>query len=68
MPVTVQLYKMCKNIFKVFDQGKSLSLFAWWLGARGIMKKMTNSDIGGGGLKFGIFVMMSFLNDPYMDT
>ena len=28
------------------------------------MKKVTNSDIGGGGLKFGIFVVTSFLNGP----
>ena len=28
------------------------------------MKKVTKSDIGGGGLKFGIFALTSFLNGP----
>ena len=36
------------------------------LGVGGIMKKVTNSDIGGGALTFGIFVVRSFLNDPYV--
>ena len=28
------------------------------------MKKVTNGDIGRGGLKFDIFAVTSFLNDP----
>ena len=31
---------------------------------RGIMKKVTNGEIGGGGLKFGIFTVTSFFNGP----
>ena len=31
---------------------------------RGIMKKVTNGEIGGGGLKFGIFTVTSVFNDP----
>ena len=30
----------------VFDQGKGLSVFAWWHRGGGVMKKVTNSDIG----------------------
>ena len=32
------------------------------LGGGAIMKKVTNSDIGGGGLEFCVFVVTSFLN------
>ena len=28
------------------------------------MKKVTNADMGRGGLKFGIFAVTSFLNGP----
>ena len=34
------------------------------MGGEGLMKKVTNNDTGGGGLKFGVFVVMSFFNDP----
>ena len=45
MPVTYQLYKICK-IIKVFDQVKSLSLFAWLHGESGY-----NGKRGRGGSK-----------------
>ena len=32
------------------------------MGVGGIIKKATNGDIGGGGLKFDIFAVTSFLN------
>ena len=32
---------------------------------RCIMKKVSNGDIGGGGLKFGIFAVESFFSGPY---
>ena len=34
------------------------------MGGGVIMKKVTNGDVGGGGLKFGICAVMSFLNGP----
>ena len=50
MSATYQLYKTCKIIFKLIDQGKILLLFAWWYaGVGGIMKKVTKGDIGGKG-------------------
>ena len=53
MPATYQLYKICKIIFKLFDRGKCVSLFGWWHGGRGIMKKLNNGGRAGeGGLKF----------------
>ena len=44
-----------KLFFKVFDQGKSLSPFAWGRRGEGIMKKVTNDDIGGKGSKIWYF-------------
>ena len=38
--------KYLKLLFKVYDQAKSLSLFAVDMGGGRIMKKVTNSDIG----------------------
>ena len=35
-----------------------------WEGGK--MKKVNNGDIGGGGLKLGIFAVTSFLNGPYV--
>ena len=34
------------------------------IGGEHIMKKVTNNDIEGGGLKFAVFVVGSFLNGP----
>ena len=36
------------------------------MGGGGIMKEVTNSDSGKGGLKFRIFVVTSFLNVPWV--
>ena len=55
-----QLYisytKDVKSFFKVFDQGFG-SVFLVTCGGEGIMKKKANSDLGGEGLKFGIFTV-----------
>ena len=32
----------------------------------GIMKKVTNGDIGGGGVKFCIFAVTVFMNGPFL--
>ena len=64
MPVTYHR-KHVKLFFKVLDQ-KNCHYLPGDTKGGGIMKNVTNDDIAGGagGLKFGIFTVMSFLNGP----
>ena len=60
MPNTYQLYEIWIDYEKnekmeKLDQGKSLSLFAWWHGRGGILKKVTNGDIRGRGPEIWYF-------------
>ena len=59
-------YKICK-IIKVSDLGKQtfviICLVTWGRGV--IIIKITKEGEEEGGLKFGIFAVMSFLNDPF---
>ena len=51
MPVTYKLCKICKISFKVFlIKEKVCHYLPGDMGGEGIMKKMTNGDIGGRGV------------------
>ena len=57
--------KYVKLFLKVFDQGKFVTICLVTSGVGGVVKKVINGDIGEEGLKFDIFAVASFLNDPY---